>query len=92
MDYSEFKHINFERREHEVLWVTLNRPEVLNAANARLHTELVEIWRTIDKDPAVSAVVITGAGRAFSAGGDLQMVENAYRNYDEITRILFITS
>jgi len=88
MDYSEFKHINFERREHEVLWVTLNRPEVLNAANARLHTELVEIWRTIDKDPAVSAVVVTGAGRAFSAGGDLQMVENAYRNYDEIIRIL----
>lgn len=88
MDYSEFKHINFERREHEVLWMTLNRPDVLNAANARLHTELVEIWKTIDKDPAVSAVVVTGAGRAFSAGGDLQMVENAYRDYDEIIRIL----
>lgn len=88
MDYSDYKHIDFERREHQVLWITLNRPEVLNATNAQLHTELVEIWKTIDKDPAVSAVVVTGAGRAFSAGGDLQMVENAYRDYDEIIRIL----
>ncbi len=88
MDYSDYKHIDFERREHQVLWITLNRPEVLNATNAQLHTELVEIWKTIDKDPAVSVVVVTGAGRAFSAGGDLQMVENAYRDYDEIIRIL----
>jgi enoyl-CoA hydratase len=88
MNYSEYKHIDFEHREHEVLWMTLNRPEVLNATNAQLHTELVEIWKTIDKDPDVSAVVVTGAGRAFSTGGDLQMVENAYRDYDEIVRIM----
>jgi enoyl-CoA hydratase len=70
------------------LWLTLNRPEVLNAANARLHTELVEVWHTIDRDPDVHVAVVTGAGRAFSAGGDLQMVEDAHQNYDEILRIL----
>ncbi|MCA9935608.1 MAG: enoyl-CoA hydratase/isomerase family protein [Ardenticatenaceae bacterium] len=88
MQYHEFQHILFEKREPHILWVTLNRPEVLNAANVRLHTELVEVWQTIDRDPDVHVVVVTGAGRAFSAGGDLQMVEEAYRNYDEVLRIL----
>ncbi len=88
MQYHEFQHILFEKREPHILWLTLNRPEVLNAANARLHTELVEVWQTIDRDPGVHVAVVTGAGRAFSAGGDLQMVEDAYRNYDEVLRIL----
>ena len=88
MEYSAFRHILFERRDDGVLWMTLNRPDVLNAANARLHTELVEVWQTIDRDPEVAVAVVTGAGRGFSAGGDLQMVEDAYREYDEIVRIL----
>lgn len=88
MNYEQFQHILFEKRDNNVLWITLNRPEVLNAANNRLHTELVELWRTIDRDPEVNVAVVTGAGRAFSAGGDLQMVTDAYQNYDEILRIL----
>lgn len=88
MEYSDFQHIVFERREPNILWMVLNRPEVLNAADARLHTELVEVWKTIDRDPTVRVAVVTGAGRAFSAGGDLQLVENAYRSFEEITRIL----
>ncbi len=88
MEYHEFQHIVFKKVEPHILWLTLNRPDVLNAANARLHTELVEVWQTIDRDPEVHVAVVTGAGRAFSAGGDLQMVEDAYRNYDEVLRIL----
>jgi enoyl-CoA hydratase len=88
MNYEDYQHILFERREPHILWMTLNRPEVLNAADARLHTELVEVWKTIDRDPWVYAVVVTGAGRAFSAGGDLALVENAYRNAEEVGRIL----
>jgi len=88
MDYQDYHHILFERREHGILWLTLNRPEALNAADARMHTELVEVWRTIDRDPSVRVAVVTGAGRAFSAGGDLALVENAYRNPEEIGRIL----
>jgi enoyl-CoA hydratase len=88
MNYSDFQHILFEKRDNHILWLTLNRPEVLNATDARLHTELVEVWPTIDRDPDVYVAVVTGAGRAFSAGGDLQMVEDAHRDYDEIIRIL----
>jgi enoyl-CoA hydratase len=88
VEYKDYQHILFERREPNVLWVTFNRPKVLNAADMRLHTEFVELWKTIDRDPTVHVAVVTGAGRAFSAGGDLGMVENAYRNYDEVLRIL----
>ncbi|MCI0399483.1 MAG: enoyl-CoA hydratase/isomerase family protein [Chloroflexi bacterium] len=88
MDYSDYQHILFEFRQPGVLWLTLNRPEVLNAADARLHSELVAVWETIDRDPGVRVVVVTGAGRAFSAGGDLKMVEDAYQDFGEISRIL----
>ncbi len=88
MNYTDYQHILFEKREPGILWVTLNRPEVLNAADARLHTEFVHLWQTIDADPEVRVAVITGAGRAFSAGGDLKLVEEAYQDYEEIVRIL----
>lgn len=88
MNYDDFQHILFERRENGVLWMTLNRPEVLNAADRQLHTELVEVWRTIDRDPTAKVAVVTGAGRAFSAGGDLKMVEDSYKDFTEIMRIL----
>lgn len=75
MDYAEYRHLTFERRPHGVLLVTLNRPDVLNATNDRMHWELGQIWLTIDRDAATRVAVVTGAGRAFSAGGDLEMVE-----------------
>ena len=88
LNYEDYQHILFEKRDNHILWMTLNRPEVLNAANVRMHTELVEVWNTIERDPEVHVVVVTGAGRAFSAGGDLQMVADAYQNFDESARIL----
>jgi enoyl-CoA hydratase len=75
MDYGEYKHLLFERRKNGVLLITINRPEVLNATNDRLHWELTQIWLTIDADPDTRVAVVTGAGRAFSAGGDLDMVQ-----------------
>ncbi len=73
--YSDFEHLAFERPHDGVLLITINRPEVLNAANERLHRELSQIWSVVDADDSVAVSVITGAGTAFSAGGDLDMVE-----------------
>jgi enoyl-CoA hydratase len=72
--YDDFAHLRFERPSHGLLVVTIDRPEVLNAANERLHRELSQVWRVVDGDDSVAVTVITGAGRAFSAGGDLAMV------------------
>jgi enoyl-CoA hydratase len=52
--------------------VTLNRPDSLNAVNATLHRALADVWQHLADDSEVGAVVLTGAGRAFSAGGDLR--------------------
>jgi enoyl-CoA hydratase len=55
--------------------VTLNRPDVLNAANEAFHGVLARIWRELDAEPDVRAIVLTGAGNAFSAGGDLHLLD-----------------
>jgi enoyl-CoA hydratase len=71
MDYSHYRHIATAYRGR-VLTLTLNRPEVLNAINDALHEELGSIFYDVAKDPDCDVVVLTGAGRAFCAGGDLQ--------------------
>lgn len=54
--------------------VTLNRPEAMNAVNQGLHAGLARVWRHLGADPDARAVVFTGKGRAFSAGGDMEML------------------
>ncbi|SEF61797.1 enoyl-CoA hydratase [Thermomonospora echinospora] len=58
-----------------VLRVTISRPERLNAVDTVGHRELAEIWRDADADERVRAVLVRGEGAAFSAGGDLAMIE-----------------
>ena len=88
MDYSGYQHLLFERHENGVLLITLNRPEVLNAAHEAMHTEMAGIWTDVARDEETRVAVVTGAGRAFSAGGDLAMVERIAGNYDRVTRLL----
>jgi enoyl-CoA hydratase len=88
MNYPDYQHILFERREPHILWMTLNRPEVLNAADARCTPNWSRCGTRSTATPTVHVAVVTGAGRAFSAGGDLALVENAYRNPEEVGRIL----
>jgi enoyl-CoA hydratase len=85
-DYDKYQHLTFERRDNGILWITIDRPEVLNATNRRLHTELVEVWRDVTVDDETRVAVITGAGRAFSAGGDLDdMVLYQAGDFDKMT-------
>jgi enoyl-CoA hydratase len=74
VDYRGYQHLLVEKQDGIAL-LTMNRPEVYNATNGRLHYELGRIWLDIGEDPEVRVAVITGAGRAFSAGGDLDMIE-----------------
>jgi enoyl-CoA hydratase len=54
--------------------VRLNRPDALNAANPALHTRLSKVWRELASDPECAVVVLTGNGRAFCAGGDMDVL------------------
>lgn len=64
--------------------VTLNRPEALNASNPELHRAMARLWRHLAEQPDIRAVVVTGAGRAFCAGGDMDLFKALHR--DQATR------
>jgi enoyl-CoA hydratase len=61
-------------RDGPVRIVTLSRPQELNAVNAPLHWALANVWRQLSADQEARVVLLTGAGRAFSAGGDLDWI------------------
>src|SRR5579862_1475346 len=82
--YDQFEHLSFERRADGVVVITLDRPDVLNAAGVRMHKEMSEVWAVVDEDEEMRASVVTGAGRAFSAGGDLEMIEEMTRDYEAL--------
>jgi enoyl-CoA hydratase len=88
MDYRQYKHLLIERKEHGILLITINRPDRLNATDNRLHWELSRIWLDVGDDPEVRVAVITGAGKAFSAGGDLEMIEGYNRNLNTIAGVM----
>ncbi|MCA0244815.1 MAG: enoyl-CoA hydratase/isomerase family protein [Proteobacteria bacterium] len=71
MGYDDYTTLAFSRHG-AVLTVRLNRPQALNAVNETLHRELSRVFAEIAADASVDAVVLTGEGRAFSAGGDLE--------------------
>ncbi len=64
-------------REGRILRLTINRPDVLNAVNARMHKELSRIFYDVAADDEADIIVLTGAGRAFCAGGDLDWLQAA---------------
>lgn len=76
MDQSRYNHINIAY-SGRILTLTMNRPEQLNAVNAAMHTELAQVFIDAARDPESDIVVLTGAGRAFCAGGDIEWMQDA---------------
>jgi 2-(1,2-epoxy-1,2-dihydrophenyl)acetyl-CoA isomerase len=68
------------RQAARVAWITMNRPEALNAWTKQLGREMTEALDTVAADPEVRAIVITGAGRAFSSGADLKSGDDLSSN------------
>ena len=74
----------FETTEDGIAWLTLNRADRLNALSPAMLSSLGEALQRLSADPAVGAVVITGAGRGFCAGGDVKtMAERATQGFEE---------
>ncbi len=68
----DFTTIDVTEPDEGIALVTLDRPDRLNAITSTMITELEEVVAAVDLDPALRAVIVTGAGRGFSAGLDLQ--------------------
>jgi len=71
---SEFETVDLEVADG-LATVVLNRPDALNALNMQLKEELAEVWRRLADDTEARAVLVTGAGRAFSTGGDIKQMD-----------------
>jgi len=86
-NYARFSWLLIDRPHPRVLRVVMNRPDKFNAVDGEMHRQLTEIWRVIDADASVNAVLLTGAGKAFSAGGDLDLLDDMIADVDTRMRI-----
>jgi enoyl-CoA hydratase len=84
--YAKYNKLKFDYPADRVLRITFDRPETFNSVDAETHTQMTDMWIDIDRDPNINAVIVTGAGKAFSAGGDFSLIERIAGNFDEMMR------
>ena len=88
MDYSRYQDLKIRRLEPGILELVMGEEGgKLSTATARLHRELAEIWLDIDRDPETRVAILRGAGKGFSAGGDLAMVERITQDFAARARV-----
>ncbi|MBW2667205.1 MAG: enoyl-CoA hydratase/isomerase family protein, partial [Deltaproteobacteria bacterium] len=80
-----YETLEFEIRDG-VAHLTLNRPKAANALDLTMVRELVDVAESCDRDAAVRAVLLTGAGRMFCAGGDLRSFAAAEGSIPDLVR------
>lgn len=75
----KYKSLKFTRRER-ILTIELNRPDSLNAVDKQMHDELGQVFSDAASDEQSDVIILTGAGRAFSAGGDITHMQAVVDN------------
>jgi enoyl-CoA hydratase len=76
-DYSRYKFLDI-RREDGIATLTLNQPDNRNAVHAEMHAELEHVWLDLARDREVNVIIFTGAGKTFSAGGDIKRMASRF--------------
>ena len=88
MDYSRYKELKVRRLEPGILELVMGEEGTkLSTATKGMHKELAEIWLDVDRDPETRVAILRGAGRGFSGGGDLGMVEEITRDFSARIRV-----
>ena len=88
MDYSTYRDLKIRRLEPGILEIVMGEEGgKLSTATARLHAELAQIWLDVDRDPETRVAILRGAGKGFSAGGDLAMVEQITTDFAARARV-----
>jgi enoyl-CoA hydratase len=85
--YSTYKRLLFDYPAENVLRISMNNPDHLNAADDLMHGELARVWQEVEADQSVSAVILTGVGKVFSAGGDFDVIERMAEDFDTRARV-----
>jgi enoyl-CoA hydratase/carnithine racemase len=87
MKFNDYQTFRFERRG-KVLTAIIDRPEQLNAVNAAMHREMAHLFYDLQNDPDSDVIVLTGAGRAFCAGGDTEWFQHMIDEPEKFERLL----
>src|SRR4051812_46477850 len=87
MDYSSYKDLKTRLVEPGILEIVMGEEGKLATATARAHAEMARIWLDIDRDPEVRVAILRGAGKGFSAGGDMAMVEEMTKDFAARARV-----
>ena len=85
--YEAFPSLRCERPEPGILRIVLDGPG-LNAVGPQMHRDLADVWLAVDRDPDVRVAILQGAGKAFSAGGSFELIEEVIQDYAARTRVL----
>jgi len=88
MDTSRYEYLQLNLEPDGVLTVTLGDPDRLNAVSEQGHAELVDIWPQVDRDQDIRAVLLRSKGRAFSAGGSYEMIDQIVADQTTHRRVL----
>src|SRR3954462_645603 len=80
MDYSSYQDLKIRRLEPGILKIVMGEEGKLAGATARAHAEMARIWLDVDRDSETRVAILRGAGKGFSAGGDLAMVQDMTRD------------
>jgi enoyl-CoA hydratase len=87
MDYSSYKDLKVRTLEPGILEIVMGEEGKLAVATANAHGEMARIWLDVDRDPEARVAILRGAGKGFSAGGDLAMVEEMTRDFAVRARV-----
>ena len=88
MDYSDYRELHVRRVEPGILEIVMGEEGgKLSVTTARMHGEMARIWLDVDRDPETRVAILRGAGKGFSAGGDLAMVEEMTRDFAVRARV-----
>jgi enoyl-CoA hydratase len=80
MDYSQYKDLKIRQLEPGILEIVMGEEGKLAVATARAHDEMARVWLDVDRDADTRVAILRGAGKGFSAGGDMAMVEELTRD------------
>src|SRR5258706_11062246 len=87
MDYTRYSDLKIRLVEPGIIEIVMGEEGKLATATARAHAEMARIWLDIDRDPQVRVAILRGAGKGFSAGGDMAMVEEMTRDFAVRARV-----
>jgi enoyl-CoA hydratase len=87
MDYSSYQDLKVRRLEPGILEIVMGEEGKLAVATARAHGEMARIWLDVDRDPQARVAILRGAGKGFSAGGDMAMVEDMTASFEARARV-----